>query len=215
MPMSVLSSLAIQAIVTLGTVDALPPEAAGRLVLAPREHGPIVAVEPERTRALQPPGYRERHFIERARRVARGCVRTRWMASFRATSASPDPVLHEIRPTPEVAALNSEDCPASGYATIAPGLSPDAGFDALAILGSLRSGRIVPATCDDSTASRLCDDAATMRSELSSIAPWHIQQQGDQMLIWLGMAGQTVTEIRYRPGDRPQIRLSRRIPAPA
>jgi hypothetical protein len=205
----------IQAI-ALSAFDALPPEAAGRAVLAARDHAPIVAVEPERTRTLQPPGVRERYLVERERRTPRGCVRNRWRAVFRTTPAQADPTLADVRPTPEIALPGKGGrCPADGYASLGVDLSPEAAFDALAMIEALRSGKRAPSACRDATPSRLCADRDSIRDALSAIAPWHIRRDGGDMVVWMGTPGQAVTEIRYAPADPARVAIERRIPAPA
>jgi hypothetical protein len=201
--------------ITLSAFDALPPEAAGRAALAGRDHAPIVAVEPERTRALQPPGVRERYLVERARQTARGCVRNRWEATFHATSADGDPSLANVRPASEIALSRDGDCPAQGYASIGSDLSRDAAFDALAIVETLRSGRTRAAVCKDATPSRLCDSPASIRNRLSAIAPWHVKRDEGDIIVWMGTPGQPVTEIRYALADPSAVVIERRIPPPA
>lgn len=200
----------------LGEVLRLDPAAAGERVLAGRPHAPIVEVL-DRTRPMQAPGTHSIELVERASRLAGGCTRQQWTATFFAGPGlrKGQAALRHAHPRTQVALSPGGECPASGYVHLNPGVGPGRALAALADLERLRTGRLkVTLTCTDQTGSRLCTSDAAMRRELVQLTPWALSRRGDVLLFWLGTPGQTVTEVSFDPASPTRVGIGRRIPAP-
>ena len=208
--------LALQAAPTLAMVESLPPGEAGELVLAGRDHGPIAAIVVPRLNDL-PPGFAERQLVERPVAEKDGCVRKRWTVTFarKAGEAESRPESSDLWAGIEVALPGLAGCPDDGYVRLDPGLAPIQALPALKHLDALRSGDAQASfTCSDQTTSDLCGDPKALRRKLAALSPWALTRQNEQMIFWLGVPGQVVTEVRYSLAHPKHVTVARRIPAP-
>lgn len=200
--------------VTLGAVERLPPEQAGNLVLSGKTHGVVESVVRERAIGLDPPGSVRLSLIEKAEAVPEGCQRLTWTAEFvqAPEAAADDAALRSAFASREIALAPTKDCASAAYARVGPRLAPSAAF---AALRAVRSGVAdqPEVKCSDETASDLCRDSATTWREVARLEPWSVSLQGGTTVVWLGVRGQAVTEVRViGPG---RFEVARRIPAPA
>ena len=206
--------VSMQGPLTLAEIERLPPAAAGERLLAGREHGPIEAVVRRPPHGMDPPETLELQLVERAVAQARGCSRRRWSITFSGpawTAASSSGPWGAA----EVALLRDGACPADRYVHVNPGMEPARALDALAHLDQIRSPRSRAVfACSDRTSSRLCGSRRTIRRELARLSPWAVTREGDDTLLWLGVRGETVTEVRYRAASPNRIIVTRRMPAP-
>jgi hypothetical protein len=206
--------ISMQGPLTLAEIERLPPAAAGERLLAGQAHGPIEAIVRRPPHGMDPPDTVELQLVERAVAQARGCSRRRWSITFSgpAWTAVSSSGPHSVA---EVALLRDGSCPGDPYVHVDPGMAPAQALDALAYLDAIRSPRSrVVFTCFDRTSSRLCGSRRTIRRELARLSPWAVSREGDDTLLWLGVRGETVTEVRYRAGSPNRIIVTRRIPAP-
>lgn len=202
---------------TLSAVEAVSPAAAGAMLLAGQDHGPITAVDHPSVHVMGPPGVIEIQLVERSVAGPGGCVRRRWTARFKQSPGAPrgDAVFDTARAATEVARKRNGRCPGTGYAGLSPGLDAEQALAALKHLDEVRAPRSTARfACTNSTASPLCGGDWKIRRELATLAPWQINRQGDAMVIWLGEPGQQVTEVRFDPATPARIAVNRRIPAP-
>ncbi|MDB5469478.1 MAG: hypothetical protein JWR84_1038 [Caulobacter sp.] len=200
----------------LSAVDMLSPSTSGELILAGEEHGRIDSIG-RNYGDVGPPGLIELQLVERPVAGREGCSRKRWIASFLQApgTASDDAVLTSVSSVVELAVGSSDFCPSGRYAQLAPGVAWPQAFAALKQLDDIRRGRSkVEFACSDSTPSNLCADARTILIELRRIRPWAVQRQDDVTVIWLGVPGQVVTEVRLDPRTPDRIAVNRRVPAP-
>lgn len=202
---------------TLVTVEKLPPERAGELLLAGRAAAPIVATVRPRPIGPGVPGLIDYELIESARAVPGGCLRRRWRASFAGKHpATPEnAVFASARPVEEVALAESKRCPASDYSGLQLGTSAAQG---LVILARFRDTLTKPGkiefACKSEVASGLCATAAATRSALRAERVWMITDRGEASELWLGTPGQVVTIVRFNPDAPRQMSVLRKIPAP-
>ncbi|MBA4047746.1 MAG: hypothetical protein C0476_04305 [Sphingomonas sp.] len=201
----------------LGAIERMTPEAAGDLVLAGRDHGPIATVARQAATGMDPPGVVELDLVERTVTELGGCIRRRWTATFRYKVGAPaeTAVLSDARAATEVALPVGESCPSGQYAGVAPGTGTDAALGALRDLTRIRQfGDDVHATCTDETTSGLCAGPQAMRDALARIEPWAVSVRGDEIKLWLGTPGQVVTDIRYTSCQPMMVAIKRFIPPP-
>ncbi|WP_447762237.1 hypothetical protein [Sphingopyxis panaciterrae] len=210
--------LALQAatVPQLIDIEGLSTEKAGKLILAGQAHRPIVAIGEQP--AFGPPGLVELKLAESPVRLDKGCHRRMWTARFLlpVEGHSGTGGLQSPYAVDEVALVPSRPCELAAYSTLA---SPLAAGRGLELLAALRSFGAVSAKlrfrCSDSTASDLCRDDAHMKMALRDLPVWHIASRDGEAVMWLGVPGQVVTEVRFDPDRTGPITLDRRIPAPA
>ena len=202
---------------TLGAIEGLSPEAAGEIVLANHEHGPITKVVAPRQRGMDPPGWLRGELVERAVAGAEGCTRRRWNVAF---SQGPDVAtsqarLESVSATTEIGLSGPAGCPGDGYTSLNGDIDPAQAFVALRYLDDLRfRGAKAQIACSDETASHLCAGSEKIRQALAKLTPWAVMREDGQTIFWLGAPGQIVTEVRYRL-DRPgRVTVTRAVPAP-
>lgn len=213
---SILTQLAA-ASPTLAEALALPADVAGDRVLQDLDHGVVESVGRNTDIRLAPPGVVEVHLVERPALGRESCVRRRWTVWFRAEPGDHGHVAN-IREgsDKEIALTSSGSCPRDGYAHINPGLDQAQAIAALTALEGIRSGRSgLTLSCRDETASGLCEDDQSVRSELVRLPAWAVTREGEAVLIWLGGGGFAVTEVRLDPHTPDRAEVSRRTPAPA
>ena len=201
--------------VTLGEVEALPPEQAGELVLAGREHEPIVSVT--RIGGMLPPGITELELIERARPVPGGCVRRSWTAVFNDPAAGQEAArpLSTLRGKEQVALPSGRGCPASGYTGRDAATSRERALELLRVLDrALARGSAPTFECRDETGGDLCASPAKIRTALAALRPWGVGERLGTAEYWLGIPGQVITKVRFRPDQPGQVSVLRLIPPP-
>ncbi|MBB3911658.1 hypothetical protein [Sphingomonas desiccabilis] len=202
---------------TLLQVRELSPAAAGDAILGDEQHGPIERFEAP-TGGMNVPGLIEGQLVERPVPSALGCVRRRWTVKFRAAPGadiSTAKVQSGTYSTREISPSSDGICPAGDYVRLSPGVSVEQGWDALAKLKEIRTG--VSATrfeCSDTTSSGLCDDSKAIRVALRTLTPWAITRDDDDVLIWLGVRGGIVTEVRFNSAQPSRVLVTRKVPAP-
>ena len=209
--------LATQGPPTLGALANLSPRAAGEIVLAGKDHEPVARIVVPTGQGADPPGMVERQLVEPPVAGPQGCSRRRWTARFSHAPgvAEGEAALSSVWASTEVALPGAAGCPDDGYVHLNPGLERIQALPALRYLDDIRQGD-APAkfTCSDETASGLCGDPKALRRTLAGLSPWAVTRQNGQMVFWLGVPGEVVTEVRYSPDRLDQITVSRRIPAP-
>jgi hypothetical protein len=203
--------------VTLAAVERLPPLAGGELVLAGKDHGPVETVVRRPARGMDPPGLIQLDLVEAAVAAPDGCTRKRWTASFSQPPGAPagEAVLSDAYAATEISMTLSGPCADESYVHLNPGVTRAEAFAVLAKLKGVASGRIKPDfSCVDATASVLCHDIGTFRRELARLRPWAVTREEGAFVVWLGVPGQVVTEVRFEPGPGNRVAVSRRYPAP-
>jgi hypothetical protein len=206
-----------QASPTLGSILAQPPEAAGEAILQGRDHGRIEKVAPAPRRGMDPPGLVQIELLEQPLATSRGCVRTRWTASFHQPSGAAESAatFADAYATTEVALPSASGCSNSRFVHVNPGLSSEEALDALAFLDELRApASTVALSCADRTGSGLCGTPHRIRQELARLSPWVVTRAAGNIELWLGEPGQIVTAIRYSAAHRDRIEVERSVPAP-
>jgi len=194
----------------------MSPADAGDAVLRDEPHGRIVAFEAP-TGGLNLPGVVDGEFVEQPAPRGPGCVRRRWTVTFHTTpgadigTATPQ----DKRSAWEIAPSADGACPSGRYAHLNPGVSVNQGWEALARLKAV-TAEAGPGTfqCSDATSSGLCKDSPAIRAALRGLTPWAITQEAGATIIWLGVPGQVVTEVRWQAADPDQLRVTRKVPAP-
>jgi hypothetical protein len=217
MILTALLLLATQGPPTLAATQQGAPEAAGDLVLAGHDHGPIARIVIPVNQGMNPPGLIERQLVETPVAGAEGCSRKRWNVTFfhgPAVTRDEAPFQNAYATT-EVALSGAAGCPNDGYTRLNTDVQPAQGFAALRYLDDLRlRGAKARFTCSDKTSSHLCAGPAKIRQALAMLTPWAVTLEDGDTLLWLGEPGQVVTEVRYRL-DRPgRVAVRREIPAP-
>lgn len=210
--------LLIQASVapTFSELKRLPPDLAGDLVLRGQQHGRIESVE-VRKGGMRPSGMIEADLVEQPTASGPRCVRTRWTATFFASSdADLDAgTLDHVHSATEIALAEMGRCPAIGYAQLSVGVEQEQGFGALSVLQRIRSA--APGfrmRCSDRTSSGLCFSDRHTRRALAVLTPWAISREAGDVLIWLGTRGQIVTEVRFNSAAPGRVKVTRSVPAP-
>lgn len=203
---------------TLGSLEGLPPEAVGDLVLSGRDHSVIEAVEFPTFAGPGMPGLVDVDLVEQASRQAGGCVRSRWRAAFRRSaleSPQGDATFHSAYPTTEVALPADAGCAEGEFVHVNPGLTVEEALRALGRLVDVRSGNAeVRFSCTDRTQSGLCQSPLTTREELTRLVARVVTRQDGATELWLGDRGQAVTVVAFPDNDPFSVRVERRIPAP-
>jgi hypothetical protein len=213
--LSLISLAAAQAAPTLASIEGLSPEAVGELVLQGREHGTVVKVAPAAQGHLDPPGLVKLELTERATAIPEGCVRRRWIATFRQApgAAEPAATLSDAWAATEVALRPSSGCPAGRFVHVNYGLGIKDALGALEYLDHIRrnKGR-VRFSCSDSTGSALCRNSGTTRQELVKLSAWAVTRRGGMTELWLGEPGQIVTSVIYSEALPDRITVKRSVP---
>jgi len=209
--------LATQGAPTLAVTQQLTPQAAGDIVLAGHDHGPIARIVIPANQGMNPPGFIERQFVETPVAGAEGCSRKRWTVTFfhgPAVTRDEAP-LQNAYATTEVALTAAPGCPDDGYTRLNTGVEPAQGFAALRYLDDLRlRGAKARFTCSDETSSHLCAGPTEIRRALAGLKPWAVSREDADTVFWMGTPGGVVTEVRYRL-DRPgRVAVTREVPAP-
>lgn len=216
--MITLGLLLAQAVATLSLsqLQELSPEAAGDAVLSGRQHGPIETFETP-TGGMMPPGMIEGQFVERPTTAGSACVRRVWTVQFRAEPGADIATAkaESIYSTQEITLSAKGICPSGRYVHLNPGVDVDQGREALTNLHeiSARTSRTV-FLCSDETSSALCNGNKAIGAAIRVMKPWAITSSAGDILIWLGEAGNVVTEVRFKSGQPSQVFVKRSIPAP-
>lgn len=203
----------------LAEVLKLPPAEASDLVLRNDAHGRIISVEEvkeDRSR-LQAPNVVELHLLEEPAKSRAGCSRTRWTAIFQGQAGQPigKAVVTSTFNTTEIKLVTAGRCGSDAYVHLNPRLDKEAGFAALAWLERLRRGAGDERfACSDETQSGLCKDVGNIQRELTALRPWAVSRGKDHIELWLGVPGQVVTAVRFRPERQEFVEIDRRVPAP-
>lgn len=217
MILSTVALLAVQVAPTLATVEALSPLAAGELVLAGKDHGPIVKIVVPGPGGMNAPGAVERQMVEQLVASAGGCSRRRWTVQFfHGPGVTEDQAsLSAAWSATEVALPGPAGCPDDGYVHLNPGFEPVRAFTALRRLDDLRRGEAgIQFTCSDETPSNLCADPAKIPLALAKLSPRVLTDEDGETVFWLYDSGAAVTDVRYSATRPDQVSVSRRIPAP-
>ena len=197
---------------TIGSLKELPPSAVGDIVLAGHDHGAIVVVEPLRGGGMFPPGFYEMTLIERGKPNGKGCVRTRWHASFASAPGEGRDAakLGDVYASTEVAVATSTGCAGASYAALNAGLTVKEAIAALTYLDRLRDGT---AKADISCVDRVHDQTHPCRSNDSIRRALSgpikiVESQGDAVAISIGppLSGAYI-EVRYPRSDPRRVRL--------
>ena len=194
----------------------LPPDMAGDLVLQGQQHGRIESVEVFKG-GMRPSGEIEAQLVEQPTASGPQCVRTRWTATFLASSDTNLDTgrLDHVHGKTEIALAEKGRCPAIGYAQLIGSVDQAQGFGALSVLQRVRSeAHGFRLLCSDRTSSGLCSSDLGTRRALTAVVPWAISREADDVLIWLGTPGQAVTEVRFNPAAPGRIKVKRSVPAP-
>ncbi len=203
---------------TLAEVLQLPPANAGEVILEGKNHKTIKSVVQTTARYSQPPGWIQLELIEEARRIAGGCSRKRWIATFQhhENEIPDEAVLVRTYGRVEIAPTASQDCSKSSYVGLNSGVDLDDGFAALMKLEDIRSGAAqVAFSCSDLTGSQLCKDTETTRLELAAIEPWMVSFHEGSFELWLGEPGQIVTKVRLGSSSADPVTVARLVPPPS
>ena len=207
-----------QAAPTIASLEGLPPEAAGELVLSGRDHRVIEAVEFPTFAGPPTPGIVDVDLVEQASQQSSGCVRRRWRAAFRRPtpeSREGAAVFESAYPTTEVALPSGSACADGEFVHVNPGLPVEQALDALRHLADVRSGDAeVQFSCTDSTGSNLCEGDQMIVQELARLPAWAVTRRDASTEVWLGNRGQAVTSVTFSNPFSPQITVERRMPAP-
>lgn len=212
------SLTAPEAAPTIGSIRSLSPQAIGDVVLRGRDHEIIEKVEPPANRALEPPGVVTLELTERPIATEKGCVRRRWIATFRRPpgAAESAAIFHDAYATTQVALRSASTCSTGEFAHVNPGLSIEEALSALRHLRQVRSGKAkVRFSCSDSTGSSLCRTPKIIRRELARLPAWAVTKRDGNIEFWLGKGGQVVTVVSYSDTSLDQVRVERRVPSPA
>jgi hypothetical protein len=215
MILAAISLALVQHLPTPAEIERLPPAAAGELALVGQEHGPIVAVVRRDGSGMDPPGMVTIELVERAVAGEGGCSRTRWEIVF---GVGPDEHVSRRsgpRAGTEVALFRAGACPDDPYVPVGSNVEAPAALDILRHLDEIRSPRRrINFLCSDTTHSHLCFNARTIRREVARLSPWQILRDGDVTILWLGIRGQVVTELRYPAASPDRVTVKREIPPP-
>jgi hypothetical protein len=217
MILTTLILLALQSAPTLGAMERLSPQAAGEVVLAGQDHGPIVKIAPPKFPGMSAPGGVERQMVERPVASAGGCVRRRWILGFfhGPDVTQDEAALNSVSSTTEVALAGPTGCPDDGYAQLNGDITPAQAHAALGHLDDLRlRDAKAQFSCSDETRSNLCADTKTIRRELAKLSAWAVMRRNGETVFWLGGGGGAVTEVRYALTGPDRVVVERRIPAP-
>jgi hypothetical protein len=213
-----LSLLLAQAVanLSLSQVQELSPEAAGDAILSGQQHGPIETFETP-TGGMPLPGMIDGKLVERPTIVGLACVRRVWTVKFRAKPGADIATAQSERTysSQEVMLPTKGICPSGRYVHLNPGVDVDQGREALTKLydvSALTSRTVF--RCSDETSSGLCKGNKAVGAAIRGMKPWAITSRDGDILIWLGEAGNTVTEVRFKSGQLSQVFVQRRIPAP-
>lgn len=208
--------LAQAAALSFSQLRELPPAAAGDAVLRDQQHGHIETFEAP-TGGLNAPGVVDGQFVERPTVSGSGCVRRRWTVTFHAApgAAIDTATAAGMYSTWEIAASPHGVCPSGRYVHLNPGVSVDQGWKALAHLEAVSvTGSRIEFQCSDRTSSGLCDSGTAIRSGLRRLAPWAITLEAGEVVMWLGVPGDVVTEVRFPSTDATRVTVTRKVPAP-
>lgn len=201
---------------SLSQVQELSPEAAGDAVLRDRQHGPIETFETP-TGGMLPPGMVEGQLIERPTTAGSACVRRVWTVQFRAEPGADIATAkaESMYSSQEITLSAKGICPSGRYVHLNPGVDVDQGREALSKLYevSARTSRTV-FRCSDETSSGLCNGNKAIGAAIRGMRPWAITSSAGDILVWLGNAGNVVTEVRFKSGHLSQVFVKRSIPAP-
>jgi hypothetical protein len=197
-------------------VERLSPSAAGALLLADRDHGPIEAMLTTPSWAVALPNTVNLELVEKAAILGHGCSRRRWTASFSFIAKPREAaVLSGVWSRMEVALRTTSRCPDAAFAYLNGQIEAEQAIESLEQLDHIRASRgRFDFSCSDGTTSNLCTNAGTIRRELRKLSPWAVMRQGGETIFWLGAAGQMVTEVRYRNPLSKDVIVSRKIPLP-
>lgn len=202
--------------ITLAQVEKLSPTAAGDAVLRDRKHGPIETFEVP-TGGKGAPGVVDGQLVERPVLQGRGCVRTRWNVRFRAVPGADigTAKVEGIDGAQEIASARGNECATTGYAHLNPGVSVEQGWEALAQLAAFIVGvGDAKLRCSDTTSSGLCRDGNTVKSGLRALSPWAITRKAEDTVLWMGVPGGIVTEVRFSAASPLRVDVERKVPAP-
>ena len=201
---------------SLSQAKELSPAAAGDAILHDKQHGPIEAFDTT-TAGLLPAGVVMGHLVERPTTAGSACVRRVWTVQFRAALGADigTAIAESTYSTQEIALSSNGICPSGRYVHLNPDVDVDQGREALAMLKevSARKSR-VGIRCSDETSSGLCSDNDAIRAALRGLKPWAITDSDQDILIWLGVRGDVVTELRFASDQRSQVVVTRRVPPP-
>lgn len=202
---------------TLSQVRNLSPAAAGDAVLGNEQHGPIETFETP-IGGMSAPGFIEGQLVERSTLNGSGCIRRRWTVKFRTASgadiniATVESGAYSIW---EISPSSDGICPKGDYVSLNSRVSVERRWEALAKLKKIRTGASpIRFECFDTTSSGLCNGSKAICVALRMLTPWAITRNGGDMLIWLGIRGGTVTEVRFNSAQPSRVFVTRNVPAP-
>lgn len=197
-------------------VQELPPPAAGDAVLRHQQHGPIETFEVP-TGGMNAPGVVEGQLVELPSASGSGCARKRWTVKFRAAPGADirTATVDGTYSTQEIAPAPNGTCQSGRYVYLNPGISVGQGWEALARLKDVTTGAVrTQFQCSDSTSSGLCNDSKAIRVTLNMLTPWVITRDAGDVVIWLGVPGSIVTEVRFKTVEPSQVVVTRKVPTP-
>lgn len=201
---------------TFAQVRALPPAVAGDAILPDQQHGPIETFEAPHG-GVNAPGVIEGQLVERPVANGPGCARKRWTVRFRAVPGADirTATVDSMYSTQEIAPASNAICASQGYVRLNPDVSLEGGWKVLASLKEFIDGRgHAQVRCSDTTSSKLCTDSNAIRSSLRTLSPWAITRDANDTLVWMGVPGGIVTEVRFNAARPPYITIRRDVPAP-
>lgn len=200
---------------TLGHVLGLPPERAGKLVLNNAPHAVIISVELKKEYGIGLPDATDLELVERPRKVAGGCLRTRWTARFDGPGRPERRALRGlVFSNDEVALSAAQHCPSGQYVGVHNGMDYQGALELLHKLQDVL-GASADAIFDcTSDIDLLCTSPDAMRSGLRASRAWAAVRVEGVPTLWLGTRGQAVTEVQFISAKPLTVKVRRKIPAP-
>jgi hypothetical protein len=199
-------------------VERLSPPAAGALLLADLDHGPVEAMVATPSWAVAMPNTVNLELVEKAAIRGNGCSRQRWTASFTFMAKPREAAaLSSVRSVTEVALRAAGTCSGAAYVQLSGHIEADEAIEDLGQLHRVRTSRgKINFSCSDRTASNLCATPDTIRQELRRLSLRTVMRDGDETVFRLGprTPNQPVTLVRYKTGTARSIMVSREIPLP-
>lgn len=201
---------------TLGRVENLKPNAAGKLILRNRLHAPISSAGRAVAASIGVPGVTNYELVETPQRIAGGCVRRRWTAHFSGRHGAPEAtrVLTNVTEREEVALAAGGICPAKQYAILNGAINQRHAIALLEKLRRISTGRVRPRIDCRSDVDLLCASPNATRAGIAAIPAWAVMQSGEEGEIWLGERGKVVTIVKMSRDNPDKVTVTREIPPP-
>jgi hypothetical protein len=201
---------------SLSQAKELSPAAAGDAILHDKQHGPIETFETT-TDGMLPPGMAKGELAERPTTAGSACVRMVWTVQFRAAPGADISTAKakSTYSTQEITLSPTGTCPPGRYVHLNLGVDIEHGRKALVRLKEVSAVKSrARFKCLDETSSGLCNSNAAILTALQTLKPWAITQSDEDILIWLGVRGSVLTEVRLKSDQRSQVVVTRKMPPP-